>query len=65
LSIIYIFGGLGMMIGVFITAIPSFDQKSASDAMKIAFFLHPGYAFSQVCPKKTNLAFEFVPSSGG
>jgi hypothetical protein len=48
LSIFFIFGGLGMLITVFVLNIPDFNLKSTSDALKILFFLHPGFAFSQV-----------------
>ncbi len=45
---LYIFGGLGMLIAVFVLQIPAFEKKETAEDLKIFFFIHPGYAFAQV-----------------
>ena len=48
LCILFIFGGIAMLITVFVTAIPSTHALAASKVLKIVFFIHPGFAVGQV-----------------
>ena len=48
LCILFIFGGIAMLITVFVTAIPSIHALAASKVLKIVFFIHPGFAVGQV-----------------
>ncbi len=56
---LYIFGGLGMLIAIFILQIPTLGYKDEADALKIFFFIHPGYAFAQVRCGTCCLFFSF------
>ena len=45
---LYIFGGLAMLVVIFILQIPALEYKETADDLKIFFSIHPGYAFAQV-----------------
>ncbi len=45
---LFIFGGIGMLLAVFVTAIPSLGSKSTSDVLRIIFMINPSFAVAQV-----------------
>ena len=38
-----------MLLTVFVLSIPGFNLLSVAKALKVAFFIHPGYVVGQVC----------------
>ncbi len=49
LSIAFVFGGIGMLITVFVLSIPVFNAESTSETLKYIFYVHPAFAVGQVC----------------
>lgn len=48
LCIMFVFGGIGMLITIFVISIPVFDLVNTAKVLKYVFFFHPGYAVGQV-----------------